>query len=89
MRLIGLAVALVVSLTLAPFATEAQLSGRAPRLGYVDLRTRDLQRDDVRGLRDGLRELGYVEGQTILIEYRFAEGQAGKGWRRRKRVSSS
>ncbi len=88
MRLIGLALALVVGI-LAPLAAEAQLSGRAPRLGYVDLRTRDLQRDDVRGLRDGLRELGYVEGQTILIEYRFAEGQAGKGWRRQKRVSSS
>jgi putative tryptophan/tyrosine transport system substrate-binding protein len=85
MRLIGLA----VGLALAPLAVGAQQPGRAPRLGYVDLRTRDLQRDDVRGLRDGLRELGYVEGQTILIEYRFVEGQAGKGWRRRKRVSSS
>jgi putative ABC transport system substrate-binding protein len=61
-----------------PLAAEAQPSGRAPRLGYVDLRARDLQRDDVRGLRDGLRELGYVEGQTVLIEYRFAEGQADR-----------
>jgi putative tryptophan/tyrosine transport system substrate-binding protein len=76
MRLIGVIPA--VGLALAPFTAEAQPSGRAPRLGYVDLRTRDLQRDDVRGLRDGLRELGYIEGQTILIEYRFAEGQANR-----------
>jgi ABC-type uncharacterized transport system substrate-binding protein len=76
MRRIGLAV--VLSLTLAPLVVEAQPSGRTPRLGYVDLRARDLQRDDVRGLRDGLRELGYVEGQTVLIEYRFAEGQADR-----------
>jgi ABC-type uncharacterized transport system substrate-binding protein len=78
MRLIGLAVILTVSLFLAPLATEGQQAGRATRLGYVDLRGRNMERDDIRGLRDGLRELGYVEGQTILIEYRFAEGQADR-----------
>ena len=61
----------------APLA-GAQPSGRAPRLGYVDLRGRDMERSDIRGLRDGLRKLGYVEGQSILIEYRFADGQADR-----------
>src|SRR4030095_11934236 len=51
---------------------------RSPSVGYVDLRARDMERSDIRGLRDGLRELGYIEGQTILIEYRFAEGQANR-----------
>jgi putative ABC transport system substrate-binding protein len=59
-----------------PLTAEAQQTGRVPRIGYVDLRARDLEKPDLRGLRDGLRELGYVEGQTILIEYRFAAGQA-------------
>jgi ABC-type uncharacterized transport system substrate-binding protein len=77
MRLIGLAVVLAVGLALAPLA-GAQPSGRTPRLGYLDLRGRNMERADMRGLRDGLRELGYVEGQTIMIEYRFAEGQADR-----------
>jgi putative ABC transport system substrate-binding protein len=47
-----------------------------PRISYVDLRARALESSDIRGLRDGLGELGYVERQTILIEYRFAEEQA-------------
>jgi len=59
-------------------AGAQQASGRAPRLGYVDLRGRDMERSEIRGIRDGLRELGYVEDQTILIEYRFAEGQADR-----------
>jgi putative ABC transport system substrate-binding protein len=66
------------SLLAAPLAAEGQPAGRSPRLGYVDLRARDMERSDLHGLRDGLRELGYVEGQTIVIEYRFAEGQANR-----------
>src|SRR6266849_8931498 len=78
MRLIGLAVVLTLSLVLAPLAAKAQQAGRSPRLGYVDLGGRDMERSEIRGIRDGLRELGYVEDQTILIEYRFAEGQADR-----------
>src|SRR5262245_57163625 len=37
-----------------------------------------MERSEIRGIRDGLRELGYVEDQTILIEYRFAEAQADR-----------
>ena len=73
MRVIGLAVVLIASLILAPLV-GAQPSGGPPRLGYLDLRGRDMERAEIRGLRDGLRQLGYVEGQTILIEYRFASG---------------
>jgi putative ABC transport system substrate-binding protein len=68
----------IAGILTSPFAAEAQPTRRSPRLGYVDLRARDMERSDIRGLRDGLRELGYVEGQTILIEYRFAEGQADR-----------
>jgi putative tryptophan/tyrosine transport system substrate-binding protein len=63
MRLIGLAVVLVVSLALSPLAGEAQLTGKVPRIGYVVLSP----------FVAGLRELGWVEGKTIAIEYRSAK----------------
>ena len=76
MRLIGLAVALIVSLTLAPLG-EAQQPTKAARIGY--LVTGSLEAPETRGsfddFRQGLRERGYVEGQNIVIEYRAAEGK--------------
>ena len=67
----------VVTVLFLAFASvgEAQPVARPPRIGYVDPRARDMELASVRGLRDGLRERGYVEGQSILVEYRFAEGR--------------
>ena len=77
MRLIGLAVILTFSLILAPLAAEAQLAGRVPRIGIVS--TFSLEHPQARELSDafrqGLRELGYVEGRNIVIEYRSAQGR--------------
>src|SRR5262245_11109903 len=58
--------------------TEAQQPKEAPRIGYlspVDAAT-DSPRAD--GIRLALRELGYIEGQNIAIEYRYAEGKPGR-----------
>lgn len=54
---------------------EAQQSGRVPRIGYVS-GTGDAvnQGPYVEALRQGLRDLGYIEGRNISIEYRGAEG---------------
>jgi putative tryptophan/tyrosine transport system substrate-binding protein len=68
--------ALALALLAAPLAAEAQLAaGRVHRIGFLgsgsvtsDPRTRE-------AFREGLRELGWVEGQNIVIEYRFAEGR--------------
>ena len=61
-------------LTLPPVA-DAQPAGRAPRVGYLSaLSASDPQVQ--RGLevfRQALRELGYVQGQSVAIEYRWAE----------------
>ena len=74
MRLICLVLAL--GLILAPLAAEAQ-PPKVARLGY--LVTGSLESPEVRVRRDafrtGLRELGYVEGQNIVIEYRGADGK--------------
>ena len=78
MRRIGLAVVLAASLTLASLGTAAaQPAGTVPRVGYLNpgsssdpVRQRRLE-----ALRQGLRELGYVEGQNIALELRWAEGK--------------
>ena len=69
MRLIGLAVVLALSLMLAPRAAEAQQAGKIPRVGILSQNS-PLWED----FRQGLRDLGYVEGRTIVIEYRWGEG---------------
>ena len=59
----------------APLAAEAQEMGKVPRVGFLSGVSRsDLQRH-VDAFRQGLRELGYVEGQSVAIEYRWAEGK--------------
>jgi putative ABC transport system substrate-binding protein len=75
MRLIGLAVILTVGLTLAPVGGEAQQAGKVHRIGFLGNSTPALEANLVGPLREGLRELGYVERQNILIEYRWAEGK--------------
>src|SRR6266404_3727738 len=51
---------------------EAQQAKKVPRIGFL---AGSSSEDNLRGLRQGLRELGYVEGQNITIETRFAEGK--------------
>ena len=65
--------ALLLSWTLP---IEAQQPTKIPRIGYVS-GTGDAtnQGPYVEALRQGLRELGYVEGKNITIEYRGAEGK--------------
>jgi putative ABC transport system substrate-binding protein len=59
---------------LAP-AASAQQSGRQYRVGFLGNSTAALEATLVGAFRDGLRELGYVEGRNIVIEYRWAEGE--------------
>ena len=66
MRLIGLVLAL--SLALAPLAA-AQQKGKVYRIGLLSIATVTY----IDAFRQGLRDLGYVEGRTIVIEYREAQ----------------
>ena len=72
MRLIGLAVVLAGSILLAPLAGEAQQATKIARIGYlaIDLTTSARYRE---AFLQGLRDLGYIERQNVLIEYRDAE----------------
>ena len=59
----------------APPAAEAQQPGKVYRIGFLGNSTPALEANLVGPFREGLRELGYIEGQNILIEYRWAEGR--------------
>jgi len=69
---IALFVLLVLAVTVSP--AEAQQPKKVPRIGYLstgDPATESARAEPIRG---ALRELGYIEGQNIAIDYRFAEG---------------
>ena len=60
---------------LAPLITFAQQQGKVWRVGYLGPGKAAVA-SNVEALRTGLRELGYVDGKNLLIEYRWAEGKA-------------
>src|SRR5262247_2130432 len=74
MRRTVFAVALNLSLALAPLAAEAQQAGKVPRVGFLTA----FSSNDIplwrEGFPQGLRDLGYREGQSLVIEYRYADG---------------
>lgn len=57
-----------------PLAAHAQHIGKLYRVGFL-WDGPDVFPDALEAFRQGLRELGYVEGRTIAIEYRWAEGK--------------
>ena len=63
------------ALLAAPLVAEAQQAGKVPRIGFLSPSSLSDSRTAlfVEAFRQGLRELGWVEGQNIAIEYRWAE----------------
>ncbi len=49
-----------------------------PVVGYLSSQSADTQADLLRGFRQGLRESGYVEGENVAVEYRWAENEADR-----------
>jgi len=58
--------------------TDAQQPGKIFRIGFLDSSTASGMAVMVDAFRQGLRDLGYIEGKNILVEYRFAESQGDK-----------
>ena len=76
-RPVALIITLTLGLLMAPLAAEAQQAGKARRIGWLGLAAPTPQVERVLdALREGLRELGWVEGQNLVIEYRWAYGRA-------------
>jgi ABC-type uncharacterized transport system substrate-binding protein len=74
MRLIGLAVVFALSLFAGPLAAEGQDATKRPLVGFLCNTTKLAP-----AFGDGLRELGYVDGKNIFVEYRCAEGRTERG----------
>ena len=52
---------------------HAQQPAKIPRIGFLFIGTKD--QPHLESFRQGLRDLGYIEGKNIVIEYRYAEGR--------------
>jgi ABC-type uncharacterized transport system substrate-binding protein len=76
MRVLSMVVLIVAALA-TPLATEAQPAGRAPRLCFLTFDPGTAQSPSPRfdGFFQGLRDLGYVHGQTVTMDYLTADGR--------------
>ena len=57
-----------------PLAAHAQQTSKIWRIGMLDVASETINAANVAALRQGLRQLGYVDGQNLSISYRFARG---------------
>src|ERR1051325_9634213 len=69
-QFLGFSAAALVSLAPTALARAAN----PPRIGWLWQGRSTINPDEVNGFRQGLRDLGYVEGQNIKVDYRFGEG---------------
>jgi len=70
LRIIGVVSTLAFALLAGPLPSDAQEPGKVYRIGYLGARSADSVAETA--LREGLRELGYVEGKNLLLESRYA-----------------
>ena len=68
-------IAAVLAFAMCIAVAQAQQPTKIPRIGYLTGATPDGQSARIEAFRQGLRELGYLEGKDIVIEYRYAEGK--------------
>jgi len=68
-------ITLLGGVTAWPLAARAQQSGKLPTVGYMGATTASAQREWTDAFMQRLRELGWFEGRTIAVEYRWTEGR--------------
>jgi putative ABC transport system substrate-binding protein len=64
-----------MALLAAPLAADAQQAGKVPRIGFLRPGSPSDRPHLLDAFRQGLREFGWIEGQNIVIDYRYAEGR--------------
>jgi putative ABC transport system substrate-binding protein len=75
---IGCLVTLTLSLLAAPLNITAQPRGKSPRLGVLDPNPQQHPTPCLPAFQQGLRDLVYVEGQNLLVDYRYADDQVDR-----------
>lgn len=75
LRTLGLTTALTVILLTGPPGGEAQQPKKVSRIGYLASSGGEPLKSRLAAFQQGLRDLGYVEGKNIIVEYRTAEGR--------------
>jgi len=75
-KTVGVIVTFALSMLVGPLAVTAQPPAKIPRIGMLVGGSPDWTAPTLEAFRQRLRELGYVEGHTIAIDYRFAEGKS-------------
>ena len=78
LRTIGLISTLALGLIAGPLPAEAQQAGKVYRIGYLSPVDPATESTRAEAIQQALRELGYIEGQNIATEYRYAEGKANR-----------
>ena len=66
------------ALLTSPLAATAQQAEKVPRIGFLSLNSAEIAQHLLAAFRQVLRERGWVEGQNIVIELRFAEGKVDR-----------
>jgi len=65
-------------LAVTSVVAEAQQPKKVPRIGYLSAIDRATESSRIEAIRLALRELGYIEGQTVTTEYRYADGNPNR-----------
>ena len=79
-----IALTTVLALLVGAVVVESQQSANVPRIGWLGFPTREAARAYVQVFQQGLKDLGWVEGRNIRVEWRFADGKAERlplSWR--------
>src|SRR5262250_2632584 len=76
--LLGLASLAALGIAVAPPALNAQESTARPRVGFVGAESPSTNQHFLDAFRQGMREHGYVDGQNMTLEARWAEGRSAR-----------
>jgi putative tryptophan/tyrosine transport system substrate-binding protein len=77
-RTIGLPIIFALAILLAPLAARSQSPARLPTIGFLGATTPAAQRPLIAAFVQRLHDLGWIDGRTLVIEYRWAEGRPAR-----------
>jgi len=71
-------VALAVTFAMCGAAAQAQQAGKAPKIGVLVPASASGWSSRIKAFQQGVRELGYIDGQNIVVDYRYTDGKADR-----------